>query len=52
MKKLLTTLTVAALFLVPLNAVAAVKTGDVCKKLGSTATVNGKKFMCIKSGKK
>ena len=52
MKKLLTTLTVAALFLVPLNAVAAVKTGDVCKRVGSTATVNGKKFMCIKSGKK
>ena len=31
---------------------AAVKTGDLCKKAGSTATANGKKFTCIKSGKK
>ena len=52
MKKHLATLAVAALFLVPLNAVAAVKAGDVCKKVGSTATANGKKYTCIKSGKK
>lgn len=33
-------------------ASAAVKTGDTCKKAGTTATANGKKFTCIKSGKK
>jgi len=37
---------------VPLNAVAAVKAGDACKKVGTTATANGKKFTCVKSGKK
>jgi len=52
MKKLLAVLVTAALFLVPLNAVAAVKAGDICKKVGSTATANGKKYTCIKSGKK
>ena len=52
MKKFLAILITAALFLVPLNAVAAVKAGDTCKKVGSTATANGKKYTCIKSGKK
>ena len=52
MKKLLAVLVTAALFLVPLNAVAAVKAGDTCKKVGTTATANGKKYTCIKSGKK
>ena len=52
MKKLLAVLVTAALFLVPLNAVAAVKAGDTCKKVGTTATANGKKYSCIKSGKK
>ena len=52
MKKLLAVLVAGALFLVPLNASAAVKAGDVCKKAGTTATANGKKFTCIKSGKK
>jgi len=51
-KKFLAILITAALFLVPLNAVAAVKAGDTCKKVGSTATANGKKYTCIKSGKK
>ena len=31
---------------------SVVKAGATCKKAGSTATVNGKKFTCIKSGKK
>jgi hypothetical protein len=31
---------------------SAVKPGDICKKAGSTATANGKKYTCIKSGKK
>ena len=34
------------------SAVAAVKPGDVCKALGSTATVKGIQYTCIKSGKK
>jgi hypothetical protein len=33
-------------------ASAAVKTGDTCKKAGTTATANGKKYTCIKNGKK
>ena len=52
MKKPLAVLVAVALFLVPINASAAVKAGDVCKKAGTTATASGKKFTCIKSGKK
>jgi len=33
-------------------AQAAVKAGTACSKLGSTSTVSGKKYTCIKSGKK
>jgi len=40
------------LILAPVNAIAAVKAGDLCKKAGSTATASGKKFTCVKSGKK
>ena len=52
MKKLLAVLVTAALFLVPMNAIAAVKAGDTCKKVGTTATANGKKYTCVKNGKK
>ena len=52
MKKLLALLVTAALFLVPLSAVAAVKVGAACSKLGATSTYAGKKYTCIKSGKK
>ena len=52
MKKLLAVLVTAGIFLVPMNAIAAVKAGDACKKVGTTATANGKKYTCIKSGKK
>lgn len=52
MKKVLGSLIALALFLVPMNAIAAVKAGEACKKAGTTATVNGKKYTCIKSGKK
>ena len=52
MKKPLAALAIAALILVPLKAVAAVKAGDVCNKVGTTATANGKKYTCVKSGKK
>lgn len=31
---------------------AATRSGDVCKKIGITAISNGKKYTCIKSGKK
>jgi hypothetical protein len=34
------------------GAQAAVKAGSACSKLGSTSTVSGKKYTCIKSGKK
>ena len=33
-------------------AYGAVKTGAACTKAGSTSTVSGKKYTCIKSGKK
>ena len=52
MKKLLGIFIAIALFAGPITAVAAVKAGDVCKKAGITATANGKKFTCVKSGKK
>jgi hypothetical protein len=52
MIKLLAALISATLFLVPINAMAAVKAGDACKKVGATAIAKGKKFTCIKSGKK
>ena len=52
MKKHLAALAVAVLILVPLNAVAAVKAGTTCAKLGATSTYAGKKYTCIKSGTK
>jgi hypothetical protein len=52
MKKCLSALAAIAMSISPLSASAAVKTGDACKKAGQTATANGKKFTCVKSGKK
>jgi M6 family metalloprotease-like protein len=52
MKRLLVALISITLIATPLSALAAVKSGDLCRKVGSTATANGKKFTCIKSGKK
>jgi hypothetical protein len=52
MKKWLGSFIALALILVPINAIAAVKAGDTCKKAGTTATANGKKYTCVKSGKK
>ena len=43
---------VIALLVLSQSANAAVKAGDACKKAGTTATANGKKFTCVKSGKK
>ena len=51
MRKSLAFILVVAL-LSPLNAVAAVKAGDKCAKLNSTATNAGKKYTCIKNGSK
>ena len=36
----------------PLHATAAVMAGSPCKKIASTAIAGGKKFTCIKAGKK
>jgi hypothetical protein len=33
-------------------AIAAVKAGAACAKVGTTSSVSGKKFTCVKSGKK
>lgn len=52
MKKLLGILITFGLLVTPMHALAAVKSGDTCKKAGITATGNGKKFTCVKSGKK
>jgi hypothetical protein len=52
MKSVTIVLASMCIALVPFNASAAVKAGDTCKKAGSTSTANGKKFTCIKSGKK
>jgi hypothetical protein len=52
MKKWLGTFIALSLTLVPMNAIAAVKAGDICKKAGITATTSGKKFTCVKRGKK
>jgi M6 family metalloprotease-like protein len=54
MKKLLTLSIALLLLALPLNtsAFAAAKAGASCTKVGSTAIASGKKFTCIKKGKK
>jgi hypothetical protein len=53
MRKALRILAVAlSLTLVVSVAQASVKAGSGCSKAGSTSTVSGKKYTCIKSGKK
>ena len=47
----LTPLLIAAL-LIPLPAQAAAKAGSVCSKIGKIENFGGKKFTCVKSGKK
>jgi hypothetical protein len=51
-KRLLSLFVALNLTTVQLNAIAAVKAGDACKKAGITATAGSKKFTCVKSGKK
>ena len=41
-----------ALVSLPTTAQAAAKAGTTCTKVGSTSTVSGKKYTCIKSGTK
>ena len=51
MRKLLPLLVAISLIgIAPANAV--VKAGSSCSKIGATSTVSGKKYTCIKSGKK
>ena len=52
MKKALAVLVAIAIFSVPINALAVVKAGATCTKLGATSTYAGKKYTCVKSGKK
>lgn len=51
-RSLLAVLLVASLIFGGTNAVAAVKSGSACSKLGATNISAGKKFTCIKSGSK
>jgi len=43
---------VAGSLLITNSAYGAVKQGSSCKKAGTTSTVNGLKYTCVKSGKK
>ena len=52
MKKFLLTLTLVFALVAPMNATAAIKAGGSCKKAGQTSTYAGKKFTCVRSGKK
>lgn len=52
MKKILASLIILSFAFVPVQAIAKVKSGDTCKSLGLTGISKGKKFTCIKSGKK
>jgi len=53
-KRTLSTLLVVALFVVPIPqaSAATTKAGAICTKLKATSIVKGKKFTCIKIGKK
>jgi hypothetical protein len=52
MKRIAIIALTASTLLFPESAEAAVKAGQICKKINQSATSNGKKFTCIKSGKK
>jgi len=52
MKRVVSVLIAIAVLALPLNATAAVKAGATCSKLGATSTYLGKKYTCVKSGKK
>ena len=52
MKRIALVLTLSFLVSTGITAEAAVKAGAACSKAGSTSTVSGKKYTCIKSGKR
>lgn len=52
MKRIVLTFVLVASLISGSVATAAVKTGASCSKAGATSTISGKKFTCIKSGKK
>ena len=52
MKRIVLVLTLSLLVSIGIPAEAAVKAGASCSKAGSTSTVSGKKYTCIKSGSK
>jgi hypothetical protein len=53
MKKRISIVLIAAfLSIITINANAAIKAGTTCKKLGLTSMFVGKKYTCVKSGKK
>ncbi|MEO0016648.1 MAG: hypothetical protein RL589_1129 [Actinomycetota bacterium] len=52
MKKILLSLTLVFALVAPMSATAAIKAGTSCKKVGQTSTYAGKKYTCVKSGKK
>jgi len=52
MKKTLFALTLVFALIAPLNAAAALKAGETCKKIGKISVSAGKKYTCVKSGKK
>lgn len=52
MKRIALVFALAASLLTGTVAIAAVKAGATCTKAGVTSIVSGKKFTCIKSGKK
>lgn len=52
MKRIALVLTLSFLVSTGITAEAAVKAGASCSKAGSTSTFSGKKYTCIKSGKK
>ena len=52
MKKAIGALVAITLCIAPISAIAAVKAGAPCTKIGATSTSAGKKYTCVKSGKK
>lgn len=52
MKKNLLFLILILSLISPINSNAAVKAGATCKKAGETSTFAGKRYTCVKSGKK
>jgi M6 family metalloprotease-like protein len=52
MKRTLLALILVFALVAPLNATAAIKAGASCKKAGQSSTFAGKKYTCVKSGKK